>query len=98
MDLNIYFSELKLERARLDERYPAGCCYTTSLDRFKTVAEVPTSIAAKTILDNKARISTESEVAEFLERGKKFAARMAATAHTNHRKADSSGTVFILSK
>jgi hypothetical protein len=95
---SFYFSELRTEKAGLDERFPEGCCFTTSLDRFKTVAECPNKIAAKTILDMKARLSSESEIEEFLERGKQFASRMAAQSHANHRKADSSGTVFILKK
>jgi hypothetical protein len=95
MSIDDWYAELKIERRKLDQAFPNGCCWTTSLDRFAQVAEVSNAIAARSILDNKARISTDAEVSAFHERSKQFNEKMQSQ-QFRRAKSDPGGVVHLI--
>ena len=95
MQIETYYAELKSERQTLDRDYPNGFCYTTSTDRFKSVAEVPNAIAAKGLVENKMRISTPEEIAAHEARGRAFNEKMQAQ-HFNRVKRSEGGVVHLI--
>jgi hypothetical protein len=101
-DATAYFSAIRQGQAKLETLFPGGFCHVTSIrnpnagSTAGTVTEVPLRIAAKHIVENTARIASDSEVSEFHARSRAFAERMQAVAHTNQKRNDASGVVHIL--
>jgi hypothetical protein len=100
MNTQEFFAAIKDEAIRLTERFPSGFCYVTSLKNINrqstagTVAEVSTRIAARHLVENTGRISTDPEIAAHLAQGRSNAAQTSAMdyRHAKH------GPVYVIAR
>jgi hypothetical protein len=83
-DVSEVYRIISQEKARLDNEYPQGYLFTTSVRNINrgttagVVAQVNTKRAAQTIVDGTHRESTREEIESFKRRGELFAAKMQA--------------------